>query len=59
MYSQLPQWFMVAANALSIFGCSILILYLMGKLECDKYVRMMLIGQVALVLLALVAYTQR
>lgn len=54
-----PEWFMLGANVISIFSCAILILYLMNKLECNKYVRMMLAGQAGFVLLALIAYSER
>lgn len=47
---------MGAADVFAVASCVLLLMYLLNKLECNKFVRLTLALQVALLLLAMVAY---
>lgn len=51
-----PSWLLVSSDIISITSCTLLVLYLLDKLECNKFVRLSLALQVLLLFLALVAY---
>lgn len=58
MPPQPPKWLLVAVNVLSVVSCVLLVMYLMNKLECNKFVRLTLAIQVGVLALAVVAYWQ-
>lgn len=51
-----PEWLLGAADVFSIASCVLLLMYLLNRLECNKFVRLTLSLQVAFLLLALLAY---
>ena len=51
-----PTWLMVVVNIISVISLVTLIMYLVDRMECNKFVRLNLAMQVAVVLLALFAY---
>ena len=51
-----PAWLLVSADVISITSCVLLALYLLNRLECNKFVRVTLALQVLLLFLALVAF---
>lgn len=51
-----PPWLLVSADVISLTSCALLVLYLLNRLECNKFVRVTLALQVLLLFLALVAF---
>lgn len=54
-----PRWLITVANVLAILSCTLLIMYLIGRLECNRFVRLSLAIQIALVLLTLYAFSNK
>lgn len=50
-----PQWFTTTAYVLTLGSCVLLLMYLLNKLECNKFVRLTLAIQVVILMLAMVA----
>lgn len=51
-----PAWLVTSANVATLLSCVLLVMYLLNKLECNKFVRLTLALQVVVVTLALLAY---
>lgn len=51
-----PAWLLNVSNLVSLVSLVLLLLYLFERLECNKFVRLSLALQVAVLLLAVVAY---
>lgn len=51
-----PQWLLSAANVITLASCVLLFMYLLGRLECNKFVRLTIALQLAFVTMALVAW---
>lgn len=56
MAKKVPNWLVVSTNVLSLASCVLLIMYLLDKLECNKFVRLALAIQLVIVALAMLAY---
>ena len=53
-----PQWLLTVADVASVVSCTMLLMYLFNRLECNKFVRLSLAIQVGILGLAVVAYWQ-
>lgn len=51
-----PPWLLVSSDVICVTSCTLLVLYLLNRLECNKFVRVSLALQALLLFLALVAY---
>lgn len=51
-----PAWLLFAADVACIVNITLLVMYLTNRLECNKYVKMVLTMQALVLVLALVAF---